>query len=145
VLYLSLGAVLYLHEQLIKAFGGSLGIRDQGGLKSALARPRSTFGGQPLYPSLLEKAAALLESLCLNHPFVDGNKRVAYAAAGLFLELNGWRLRARPRTRSPSCWRSPAASDPKKRSAFGWSSTPSRTGTTPLGHLGFPALLQAGR
>ncbi len=92
--YLSISAVLYIHEQLIKAFGGSPGIRDQGGLQAALARPRSTFGGQPLYPTLLEKAAALLESLCLNHPFVDGNKRVAYTVAGLFLELNGWRLRA---------------------------------------------------
>ena len=92
--YLAFGAVLYLHEQLIKSFGGSPGIRDEGALKSALARPRSTFGGQPLYPTLLEKAAALLESLCLNHPFVDGNKRVAYAATGLFLELNGWRLQA---------------------------------------------------
>lgn len=94
VSYLSLGAVLYLHEQLIKAFGGAPGIRDEGALRSSLARPRATFGGQPLYPSLLEKAAALLESLCLNHPFVDGNKRVAYSAAGLLLELQGWRLNA---------------------------------------------------
>ena len=94
LLYLSHGAVLYLHEQLLKSFGGAGGIREEGALKSALARPRATFGGQPLYPSLLEKAAALLESLCLNHPFVDGNKRVAYAATGVFLELNGWRLRA---------------------------------------------------
>jgi death-on-curing protein len=92
--YLSLAAVLYIHEQLIKSFGGSAGIRDEGGLTSALARPRSTFGGQPLYPTLTEKAAALLESLCLNHPFVDGNKRVAYSVAGMFLELNGWRLQA---------------------------------------------------
>jgi death-on-curing protein len=94
VTYLSLGAVLYLHEQLILAYGGSPGLRDEGALKSALARPRSTFGGQTLYPSLFEKAAALFESLCLNHPFVDGNKRVAYAGAGLFLEFNGWRLQA---------------------------------------------------
>jgi death-on-curing protein len=94
VTYLSLAAVLYVHEQLIKSFGGSAGIRDEGALKSALARPRSTFGGQPLYPTLTEKAAALLESLCLNHPFLDGNKRVAYTVAGLFLELNGWRLEA---------------------------------------------------
>lgn len=71
-----------------------MGIRDEGALKSALARPHATFGGQLLYPTLLEKAAALLESLCLNHPFVDGNKRVAYAAAGIFLELNGWRIQA---------------------------------------------------
>jgi death on curing protein len=94
VTYLSLGAILYLHEQLIKEFGGAIGLRDEGALRSAVARPRSTFGGQSLYPSLFEKAAALLESLCLNHPFIDGNKRVAYAAAGLLLELNGWRLRA---------------------------------------------------
>ena len=94
VIYLSLGAILYLHEQLIKEFGGAPGLRDEGALLSALARPRSTFGGQSLYPSLLEKAAALLESLCLNHPFIDGNKRVAYAGAGLLLELNGWRLKA---------------------------------------------------
>jgi death-on-curing protein len=94
VLYLSLGAVLYLHEQLIKKFGGAAGIRDEGALTSALARPRSTFGGQPLYPTLFEKAAALFESLCINHPFLDGNKRVAYAGTGIFLELNGWRLQA---------------------------------------------------
>ena len=94
LLYLSHAAVLYLHEQLLKSFGGAGGIREEGALKSALARPRATFGGQPLYPSLLEKAAALLESLRLNHPFADGNKRVAYAATGVFLELNGWRLRA---------------------------------------------------
>lgn len=92
--YLSIGAILYLHEQLIEEFGGAGGLRDEGALRSAVARPRSTFGGQSLYPSLFEKAAALLESLCLNHPFIDGNKRVAYAAAGLLLELNGWRLKA---------------------------------------------------
>jgi len=94
LIYLSHAAVLYLHEQLIQSFGGSPGVRDEGALKSALARPRATFGGQALYPSLLEKAAALLESLCVNHPFVDGNKRVPYAGAGLLLELNGWRLKA---------------------------------------------------
>jgi len=94
VFHLSLSAILYLHEQLIATFGGAQGIRDEGALKSALARPRATFGGQPLYPTLFEKAAALFESLCINHPFVDGNKRVAYAGAGIFLELNGWRLQA---------------------------------------------------
>lgn len=69
-------------------------MRDEGGLLAALARPKATFGGQRLYPSLFEKASALLESLCVNHPFVDGNKRVAFAGAGLFLHLNGWRLEA---------------------------------------------------
>ena len=94
MIYLSSAAVLYLHEQLIEAFGGAAGIRDEGALESALARPRASFAGQPLYPTLFEKAAALFESLCVNHPFVDGNKRVAYAGTGLFLELNGWRLQA---------------------------------------------------
>jgi death-on-curing protein len=94
LLHLTVAAALYLHEHLIRSFGGSPGLRDEGALKSALARPRATFGGQPLFPTLPEKAAALLESLCLNHPFVDGNKRVAYAAAGLYLEVNGWRLQA---------------------------------------------------
>jgi len=94
VFYLSVVAVFFNHEQLIASFGGAQGIRDEGALKSALARPRATFGGQPLYPTLFEKAAALFESLCVNHPFIDGNKRVAYAGAGIFLELNGWRLQA---------------------------------------------------
>ena len=94
MIYLSSAAVLYLHEQLIEAFGGAAGIRDEGALESALARPRASFAGQPLYPTLFVKAAALFESLCVNHPFVDGNKRVAYAGTGLFLELNGWRLQA---------------------------------------------------
>jgi death-on-curing protein len=96
VRHLSLPAVLFLHEQLVLEFGGSQGIRDADGLKSALARPRATFDGQPLYPTLFDKAAALLESLCMNHPFVDGNKRAAFAAAGLFLEHNGWRVTAAP-------------------------------------------------
>lgn len=94
MLYLSVAAILFLHEQLIRSFGGSPGFRDEGALKSALARPRATFGGHSLYPTLYEKAAALLESLCLNHPFIDGNKRIEYAAAGIFLELNGWRIQA---------------------------------------------------
>ncbi len=99
--YLGAPALLFLHERLIAGFGGSLGLRDEGGLLAALARPRATFGGQPLYPTLFEKAAALLESLCVNHPFVDGNKRVAFSAAGLFLELNGWRLTASPDEAEP--------------------------------------------
>lgn len=91
--HLSPAAVLYIHEGVLREFGGAAGIRDAGGLKSALARPRATFQKQPLYPGIFEKAAALLESLCLNHPFVDGNKRVAFVAAGLFLQQNGWTLK----------------------------------------------------
>ena len=94
--YLGLAAVLFVHERMLQTFGGSPGLRDETALLSAIERPRATFSGQELYPGLLEKAAVLLESLCQNHPFVDGNKRVAYAAAGLFLENNGWRIDAPP-------------------------------------------------
>jgi death-on-curing protein len=65
------------------------GLRDSGSLDSALARPAMTFGGEDLYPDLASKAAALMHSLALNHPFVDGNKRVAAHAAIIFAELNG--------------------------------------------------------
>jgi len=87
--YLSLDQVLYLHEALIEATGGSAGMRDVGLLESALGRPAASFGGQDLYPSLEAKAAALMHSLVSNHPFVDGNKRVAIAATELFLQANG--------------------------------------------------------
>lgn len=64
-------------------------MRDRGGLESAAARPAMTFGGDDLYPDLAAKAAALMHSLVLNHPFLDGNKRVGAAAAELFLRVNG--------------------------------------------------------
>jgi death-on-curing protein len=63
-----------------------------GGLESALAQPYMTFGGEPLYPSLAEKASALGFSLILNHPFVDGNKRVGFIAMALFLKRNGFQI-----------------------------------------------------
>ena len=69
-------------------------MRDLGLLESALARPAASFGGQDLYPSLTAKAASLMHSLIGNHPFVDGNKRVAIAATELFLMVNGHRLAA---------------------------------------------------
>jgi len=94
VVYLTPAAILFVHDRLLKMFGGAPGTRDEGALQAALARPRATFGQQELYPALFEKAAVLLESLCQNHPFVDGNKRVAYTAAGLFLQQNGWALEA---------------------------------------------------
>lgn len=68
------------------------GVRDLGLLRSAVARPRATFGGEDLYPDIFRKAAALMESLILNHPFLDGNKRTAISAAGLFLLRNGQQL-----------------------------------------------------
>lgn len=72
--------ILNLHKLSIEKYGGSDGIRDFGLLESAIARPFQTFGGEDLYPSLFEKAAALGESLILNHPFVDGNKRTGTVA-----------------------------------------------------------------
>lgn len=92
--FLTPAAVLFLHDRLIRDFGGAPGVRAEAALAAALSRPRATFDRRELYPGLFEKAAALLESLCQDHPFVDGNKRVAYSAAGLFLQQNGWTLRA---------------------------------------------------
>jgi len=92
--YLTLEEVLLLHARLIQRTGGSGGVRDLGLLDSALARPQATFGGKDLYPGLWHKAAALMHSLIKNHPFIDGNKRTALTATGLFLELNGYTLAA---------------------------------------------------
>lgn len=85
--YPSLAETLYLHTRLLERFGGATGIRDPGLLESALMRPRSGY-----YHSLSEQAAALLQSLCQNHAFVDGNKRVAFATTAVFLRINGYRL-----------------------------------------------------
>jgi len=93
-LYLSVEQLLRLHAAQISRFGGSAGLRDRGLLESAAARPAMTFDGEDLYPDLAAKAAALLHSLAMNHPFVDGNKRVAAAAAELFLAVNGAELPA---------------------------------------------------
>lgn len=70
--------VLEIHKLVIDKFGGSSGLRDIGALESALARPFQTFGGEDLYPTIIEKAAAICESILINHPFVDGNKRTGY-------------------------------------------------------------------
>ena len=91
---LTLFQILELHQNLIAESGGVSGIRDFGALESALAQPEMTFGGQDLYPTLAEKAAALAYSLVMNHPFVDGNKRVAHAAMEIFLVLNGYEIDA---------------------------------------------------
>lgn len=87
--YLTIKDVLLLHNLAIDESGGSHGLRDLGLLESAIARPESTYGGEELYPSLLEKAGALMHSLLMNHPFIDGNKRTAVFSAMTFLELNG--------------------------------------------------------
>ncbi len=92
--YLSLAEVLKLHGLIIAKSGGSDGLRDLGMLESALGQPRQTFGGEDLYPSLTSKAAALGFSLIMNHPFIDGNKRVGHAATETVLMLNGFELAA---------------------------------------------------
>jgi death-on-curing protein len=92
--YLTLAEVLQLHRYVLEATGGGAGLRDQGGLASAVAQPQMTFGGEDLYPTLADKAAALGFSLVQNHPFVDGNKRVGHAALETFLVLNGHELSA---------------------------------------------------
>lgn len=86
-IYPSLEEALYLHSLLIERFGGAPGVLDKGLLESALARPRSGY-----YNSLSEQAAALLQSLAMNHPFTDGNKRLAFALTAVFLKLNGYSL-----------------------------------------------------
>ena len=92
--YLTLGEVVALHRRLIATTGGASGIRDLGGLESALAQPRASFGGDDLYRGVIEKAAALGFSLVMGHPFVDGNKRTGHAAMETFLVLNGYELSA---------------------------------------------------
>jgi death-on-curing protein len=82
--------LMFVHYRLIETTGGSHGVRDLGALQAAAARPHATFGGDDLYPDLFAKAAALMESVIRNHPFVDGNKRTAIAAAGIFLRRNGY-------------------------------------------------------
>lgn len=84
--------ILRLHEFSIEKYGGSHGLRDSGLLESAIARPFQSFGGEDLYPSIFEKAAALGESLIINHPFIDGNKRTGTVAMIALLEENGLRL-----------------------------------------------------
>jgi death-on-curing protein len=85
--YPTIHDVTAIHARLITRFGGSEGIRDRGALEAALARPQSGY-----YTDLVQEAAALWESLSQNHPFVDGNKRVAVTVTAAFLRVNGYRL-----------------------------------------------------
>lgn len=90
--YLTPQQVLFVHDQVVKRTGGSFGVRDIGLVESAVYRPQATFDGQDLYETLFDKAAALLQSLLKNHPFVDGNKRTALSSAGIFLVKNSYKL-----------------------------------------------------
>lgn len=87
VQFLSVNEVIEIHQRLIERFGGTAGVRDKGLLESALFRPQTGY-----YEDLAEMAAALFESLLLNHAFIDGNKRVAFFATDVFLRLNGWKI-----------------------------------------------------
>ena len=85
--YLTLADALAIHAVLIKKYGGADGVRDLGALESALYRPQTGY-----YRDVIQEAAALFESLSINHPFVDGNKRVAFAVTDVFLRLNCYRF-----------------------------------------------------
>lgn len=91
---INLQHVLRAHDNSIQSFGGGTGIRDEGSLLAAIARPYATFNQQDLYPSPTEKAAAIFESLIINHPFVDGNKRTAFIMLKLMLNLDGYDVMA---------------------------------------------------
>lgn len=91
---IGLDEALAIHQQVVAATGGSHGVRDKGGLESALARPNMTFEGTEPYPGAIDKAAAILESVVKNHPFVDGNKRAGYTLVRLTLRTYDLDLRA---------------------------------------------------
>jgi death-on-curing protein len=92
MILLSPQQVLFIHARLIAETGGQNGLRDPALLESAVAQPGATFDGAELYRDLFEKAAALLDSLVNNHPFVDGNKRTGITSAAMFLRINGCRV-----------------------------------------------------
>ena len=89
--YLTVADVLGMHTVLLQRYGGAEGVRDPGALEAALFRPQTGY-----YEDIVTEAAALIESLAINHPFVDGHKRIAFAAADVFLRINGWRLQRPP-------------------------------------------------
>jgi len=86
--------ILFFHEQLVKIYGGSFDIRDENLLDSALEQPKATYQGEYLHDSLLKMAAAYGYHLCNNHPFIDGNKRIAFVAMDTFLQKNGLEITA---------------------------------------------------
>ncbi|MEH1903803.1 MAG: type II toxin-antitoxin system death-on-curing family toxin [Nostoc sp.] len=90
--FISISQVLDIHQDEINSFGGTSGVREEGLLDSALAQPQATFGGELLHPTIHEQAAAYLYHLAMNHPFIDGNKRTAFAVMDTFITLNGYSL-----------------------------------------------------
>jgi len=98
VRYLTVQEVLYMHREALRLYGGLAGMKDEAAFQSAVARPRTSVGGADAFPTLPLKAAVYFESFVRYHPFNDGNKRIAYMAAGQFLRMNGMVLYAPPET-----------------------------------------------
>lgn len=96
IIHLTLDFVLALQEETIRLHGGDPGILNLVRVESALAQPQLTFGGEDLYPTVVDKGAALGFFLASGHGFVDGNKRVGFAAMDVFLRANGYKVRATP-------------------------------------------------
>ncbi|OGG18491.1 hypothetical protein A2721_01745 [Candidatus Gottesmanbacteria bacterium RIFCSPHIGHO2_01_FULL_47_48] len=86
--YLSLNDAIRIHDEMVSSYGGTLGIRDEKLLESAVFRCQASFGGEDLYRDIFEKAAAIFHGIIFDHPFIDGNKRAAVACAIEFLERN---------------------------------------------------------
>ena len=84
--------VLIIHADLLQRYGGSAGLRDRKRLESALAQPKITVGGKYAHRTIFYKAAAYGFHICMNHPFIDGNKRVSFALMDIFLQKNGWEI-----------------------------------------------------
>ena len=94
MIYLSAEQLLFLHARLVDETGGSHGVRDLNMLLSALGRPGASYDNRDLYPNIYTKAAALMDSLIRNHPFLDGKERTGIAAVAIFLRMNGYQLNA---------------------------------------------------
>lgn len=89
--YLTVTEILAIHQVMMERYGGAHGIRDAGAIEAACYRPQTGY-----YNDIIAEAAALMESLAINHPFIDGNKRVAFAACDVFLRINGYRIMSEP-------------------------------------------------
>lgn len=92
IIFIPKELILYFYDQLIQTYGGTYGIRDERLLGSALEQPKATYGGNYLHDTLMKMAAAYGYHLCNNHPFVDGNKRIALVAMDVFLQRNGFEI-----------------------------------------------------
>ncbi|MEK7592630.1 MAG: type II toxin-antitoxin system death-on-curing family toxin [Patescibacteria group bacterium] len=95
--FVDIEEIYLLHDAILRLSLGKGGVRDFSLLHSASERPKATFNGKSLYPNIWLKAASLLQSLCMNHPFTDGNKRTAWSTTKRFLWLNGYHLQAKPK------------------------------------------------